>query len=163
MEHDHLVDMLNRLKLTAIRDQIDSLVDEAARRELTIREALSLYLRARGRPQGRAPHRDEHRPGALPVCARSRRLRLRCQPSIDKKQIREIAGGRFIANAEVVMLMGPPGVGKTHLAVAIGRQAILAGYSVLFVPAPMLVAQLAKAHSEGVSRTGSFTSASRSS
>ena len=65
------------------------------------------------------------------------------------KQIREIAGGRFIANAEVVMLMGPPGVGKTHLAVAIGRQAILAGYSVLFVPAPTLVAQLAKAHSEG--------------
>ncbi len=35
MEHDHLVAMLNRLKLTAIRDQLDSLVDEAARRELT--------------------------------------------------------------------------------------------------------------------------------
>ena len=43
MEHDHLIDMLNRLKLTAIRDQIDSLVDEAARRELTLREALSLF------------------------------------------------------------------------------------------------------------------------
>ena len=47
------------------------------------------------------------------------------------------------------MLLGPPGVGKTHLAVAIGRQAILAGYTVLFVQAPTLVAQLAKAHSEG--------------
>ena len=71
------------------------------------------------------------------------------QPSLDKKQIREIATGRFIANAEAVMLLGPPGVGKTHLAVAIGRQAILAGYSVLFLPAPTLVAQLAKAHGEG--------------
>ena len=71
------------------------------------------------------------------------------QPSIDKKQIREIATGRFIANAEVVMLLGPPGVGKTHLAVAIGRQAIVAGYSVLFVSAPTLVAQLAKAHADG--------------
>jgi len=40
-------------------------------------------------------------------------------------------------------------VGKTHLSVAVGRQAILAGYTVLFVPAPRLVAQLAKAHSEG--------------
>ena len=40
-------------------------------------------------------------------------------------------------------------MGKTHLAVAIGRQAILTGYSALFVPAPTLVAQLAKAHSEG--------------
>ena len=45
--------------------------------------------------------------------------------------------------------MAPPGVGKTHLAVAIGRQAILTGYTVLFIAAPTLVAQLAKAHSEG--------------
>ena len=43
MEHDHLLEMLNRLKLTAIRDQVDSLIDEAARRELSIREALSLF------------------------------------------------------------------------------------------------------------------------
>ena len=43
MEHDHLIAMLNRLKLTAIRDQLDSLIDEAGRRELTIREALSLF------------------------------------------------------------------------------------------------------------------------
>ena len=43
--HDHLVAMLSRLKLTAIRDQLDSLVDEAARGELTIREALALFCR----------------------------------------------------------------------------------------------------------------------
>jgi hypothetical protein len=45
---------------------------------------------------------------------------------------------------------GPPGVSKTHLAVAIGRQAILVGYTVLFVPALTLVAQLAKAHTIAV-------------
>jgi DNA replication protein DnaC len=43
MEHDLLIAMLNRLKLTAIRDQLDSLVDEAAQRDLTSREALSLF------------------------------------------------------------------------------------------------------------------------
>jgi hypothetical protein len=42
-QHDHLTTMLNRLKLTALRDQLDSLIDEAGRRELTIREALALF------------------------------------------------------------------------------------------------------------------------
>jgi DNA replication protein DnaC len=74
------------------------------------------------------------------LSATGRAFDFAAQPSLDKKQIREIATGRFIANAEVVMLLGPPGVGKTHLAVAIGRQAILTCYSVLFVPAPTLVA-----------------------
>jgi DNA replication protein DnaC len=40
------------------------------------------------------------------------------QPSIDPKQVRELAGARWIANGENVLLLGPPGVGKTHLAVA---------------------------------------------
>ena len=46
-------------------------------------------------------------------------------------------------------LLGPSGVGKTHLAIALGRAAIREGYSVLFVTAPALVAALAKAHAEG--------------
>jgi DNA replication protein DnaC len=149
MEYDPLIEMLNRLKLTAVRDQLDSLIDEAARRELTVREALTLFC------EREIARRDERRIEMGVGLARFPFVRdldgfdFTAQPSIDKKQIREIATGRFIANAEVVMLLGPPGVGKTHLAAAIGRQAIMVGYSVLFVPAPTLVAQLAKAHSEG--------------
>ena len=48
-----------------------------------------------------------------------------------------------------MLLLGPPGVGKTHLAVAIGRSAITAGYTVMFTSAPALVAQLARAHAAG--------------
>ena len=144
MDHDHLVEMLNRLKLTAIRDQLDSQVDEAARRELIIREALSLFC------EREIARKDERRIEMSIGLARFPFVRdldgfdFAAQPSVDKKQIREIATGRFLANAEVVHA-----VGRTHLSVAVGRQAILAGYTVLFVPAPRLVAQLAKAHSEG--------------
>jgi hypothetical protein len=70
------------------------------------------------------------------------------QPSVDPRQIRDLAAGRWIANGENLLLLGPPGVGKTHLAIALGREAILAGYAVQFVTATTLVASLAKAHGE---------------
>ncbi|HEU0283543.1 MAG TPA: ATP-binding protein, partial [Sphingomicrobium sp.] len=74
---------------------------------------------------------------------------FKAQPSLDPKQIRDLSSGRFIANGETLLLLGPPGVGKTHLAVALGRAAILAGYTVLFVQATALVATLARAHGDG--------------
>jgi DNA replication protein DnaC len=149
MDQDPLIAMLNRLKLTAIRDQLDSLIDEAARRELTIREAVALFC------EREIARKDERRIemsiglARFPFVRELEGFDFAAQPSIDKKQVRELATGRFIGNAEAVLLLGPPGVGKTHLAVAIGRQAILTGYTVLFIAAPTLVAQLAKAHSEG--------------
>src|SRR3954462_1818377 len=108
MEHDHLLEMLNRLKLTAIRDQVDSLIDEAARRELSIREALALFC------EREIARKDERRIEMSVGLARFPFVRdlagfdFAAQPSIDKGQIRELATGRFIANGEAVLLLGPP-------------------------------------------------------
>jgi DNA replication protein DnaC len=74
---------------------------------------------------------------------------FRFQPSVDQKLVRELATGRFVATAENVLIFGPPGVGKTHLAVALGRAVVEAGHSVLFVTATTLLAALTKAQSEG--------------
>lgn len=148
-DHDHLIAMLNRLKLTALRDQLDSLIDEAGRQDLTIRDALALFC------EREIARRDQRRIDISFGLARFPFVRdlagfeFGAQPSIDKAQVREIATGRFIANGEAVLLLGPPGVGKTHLAVAIGREAIVIGYTVLFTPAMTLVAQLARAHADG--------------
>lgn len=68
---------------------------------------------------------------------------------MNEEQIRDPATGRFIAHGESVPSLGPPGVGKTHLAVAVGRGAVLSGYTVPFTTAPALVANLAKAHLTG--------------
>jgi DNA replication protein DnaC len=71
------------------------------------------------------------------------------QPSLDQKLVRELATGRFVAGAENVLVFGPPGVGKTHLAIALGRAVVEMGHSALFVSATALLASLARAESDG--------------
>lgn len=71
------------------------------------------------------------------------------QPSVDKKQIYELASSRYVANGENIILLGPPGVGKTHLAIALGIKAIHAGYRILFTQATSLITSLAKSYVEG--------------
>ena len=57
---------------------------------------------------------------------------------------------RFIHNAENLVLLGPPGVGKSHIAIAIGIEAVKAGFSVYFVNASNLIERLKKANREGI-------------
>lgn len=149
LEHDALPGMLGRLQLTAIRDQLDSLLDEAARRELSLRETLALLC------QREVARRDERRIAmALKIAHFPYRRELdgfdfAAQPSLDPRQLRELALGRWIAHGDSVLLLGPPGVGKTHLAIALGVAAIRQHYSVLFVSATALAAALAKAQAAG--------------
>ena len=70
------------------------------------------------------------------------------QPSIDKRQVMTLASCHYIEHGDNVIVLGPPGVGKTHLAVSLGIKAIEAGYRVLFTSAAHLIAALTKALAE---------------
>ena len=70
------------------------------------------------------------------------------QPSIDKNQIMELATMRFVENKENVVFLGTPGVGKTHLAVALGMIAAQNRYSTYYISCHNLIQQLNKAHFE---------------
>ncbi len=71
------------------------------------------------------------------------------QPSLDRNRVLSLASLEFIERREVVHFLGPPGTGKTHLAVAIGLEAVRSGKSVFFSTLAELVTALSRAEREG--------------
>jgi DNA replication protein DnaC len=80
----------------------------------------------------------------FPVEKRLGYFDFKFKPSVDKPPIKEIASRKF-HNAENVVFLGPPGAGKTHLAIALGKETAEAGFKVNFSNATVLVERLAKA------------------
>lgn len=78
---------------------------------------------------------------------------LSFQPSIDPAVISELSTLRFVEERRNVLLLGPPGVRKTHLAIALGIAATEAGYRTFFTSAQDLVRSLAFAHLDGTVRS----------
>ncbi len=70
-------------------------------------------------------------------------------PSLDRALIQDLASLRFIEQAANVLLIGPPGVGKTHIAVGLARKAAEAGYRTYFTTAADLAARCHRAAIEG--------------
>ena len=149
VNHENLIDRLDRLKLTTIRDKLDNLLDEASRKEMNLREALFFFCEQEMLHREQTRNRRGVSMARFPYIRSLEQFDFGAQPSLDAGQIRELGTCRWVANGDALLLLGPPGVGKTHLAVALGGEAIRLGYTVFFISATTLLTQLARAHQEG--------------
>ena len=70
------------------------------------------------------------------------------QPSVDRKVIRDLSTLGFVERAENIIILGPPGVGKTHLAIALAVKAAEAGHKVLFITLESMITRLTRARME---------------
>src|SRR5262249_8936296 len=125
---DHLL----RLRLHSVAARLDAVLSDAARKEPTYLDFLDGLLREELEAKQKRRITMGIKIAHFPVVKTLEEFDFKFQPSIDAKLVRELATGRFLAQAENVLLFGPPGVGKTHLAIALGRAAIESGHSVLF-------------------------------
>ena len=130
--NDALHTALIKLRLSGLAQALDVRLQEAAGNHLQHAEFLELVL------QDELAVRNER--------LVTRRLKLasfreqktledfdwQFNPSIKKKQIYDLATGRFIREARPLLFLGPPGTGKSHLVQALGYQAIKNGFTVLY-------------------------------
>ena len=147
--HARVTEGLMKLRLGHLATRLDALLAEAARSEPTYLDFLDQLLRDELGSKQRKRIQMGITIAHFPSIKMLEEFDFKFQPSIDQKLVRELATGLFVSQAESVLIFGPPGVGKTHLAIGIGRAVVEAGHSVLFTSATALLAALARAESEG--------------
>ena len=140
---------LVKLYLGAVAQRLDAILAQAARGEPTYLDFLDQILAEETEAKQRKRVVMGIQIAHFPSVKTLEDFDFKFQPAVDQKLVRELATGRFVAGAENVLLFGPPGVGKTHLAVALGRAVVESGHSALFVTATTLISALAKAQAEG--------------
>lgn len=144
-----VVEQLQRLRLGYVAERLDAVLGEAARQEPTYLDFLDQLLQQETAAKQRKRVAMGIQIAHFPTVKTLEEFDFKFQTSVDQRLVRELATGRFIATAENVLIFGPPGVGKTHLAIGLGRAVVEAGHSVLFTSATALLAALAKAETEG--------------
>lgn len=146
---ERLAAHMSRLRLLKSRERLEALLQQAAAQELAYADFLEQVLAEEVAAKTSKNVAMRTALARFPFVKPLETFDFAYQPSIDRKQIAELATCRFIEHGDNVILLGPPGVGKTHLAVALGLKAIERGYRVLFTGAAQLVAALSRALAEG--------------
>lgn len=146
---DRLAEHLRKLRLLKSGERLEAVLQEAAARELPYAEFLEQVLGEEVAAKTSKNIAMRTAMARFPFVKPLETFDFTYQPSIDKKQLQQLASCHYIEHGDNVIVLGPPGVGKTHLAVSLGLKAIEAGYRVLFTTAAHLIAVLTKAHAEG--------------
>lgn len=140
---------LAALKLTAAAEHLPAVLDQAAAEGLSLTAALERLLALEVEATEARRLAGRLRFASLPSPATIEDFDFDAAPALDKALITELATCRYLESATNVLLIGPPGVGKTHLAVGLARKAVEAGYRTYFTTAADLAARCHKAAIEG--------------
>lgn len=140
---------LAELRLHDAAEALPSVLDTAAAEGLTLTAALERLLATEVSASQARRLAGRLRFASLPSPATLEDFDYDAAPAVDPKLIAELATCRYLENATNVLLIGPPGLGKTHLAVGLARKAAEAGYRAYFTTAADLAARCHRAAIEG--------------
>ena len=140
---------LTVLKLDACVEALPRVLDEAVAEDLTVTATLERLLAIEVDTALERCLVGRLRFACLPTPATLEDFDFDAQPGVDPQLINELGSCRYLETATNVLLIGPPGVGKTHLSVGLARQAATIGYRTYFTTAADLAARCHRAAIEG--------------
>ena len=137
------------LRMTAAAEALPGMLDQAAKDKLGHTAFLERLLDVEVTATEARRHAGLERFASLPAPWRLADFDFDAQPSVDRHLVNELGTLRFLEDATNVLFIGPPGVGKTMLAVGLARAAVDAGYRTYYTTAAELVAKCHRAALEG--------------
>jgi DNA replication protein DnaC len=140
--HSHLIS----LKLETVDTILNPTLERAMNEGLSVLETIGYLLEMEWKNRVNSTISTRMRYAGFPVKKRIGEFDFSFQPSIDPTVIHDLNTLRFIQQAENVVFLRPPGVGKTHLAIGLGIAAIEARFQVLFINASILIERLKEAY-----------------
>lgn len=147
--HEKIENLCEKLQLQGVSQDYLKLSDEAAKEESTFTTFLEKVLDAEWKMRNARKQRTLTRFAGFPTIKTLDDFDFGFAQGVNKKQIMELSSLNFIEKMENVVLLGPSGVGKTHLAIALGYLATQSGLKARFITAADLAVLLDTAHREG--------------
>ncbi len=148
MVMERIRENLGALKMNNTLEILDNYLEGAVKDKLNIVEVLDHILLEEAKDKRKRAYNRAVQMSGFPIKKSLEQFDFTFQPSIDKRQIDELATMRFLETAENVVFLGPPGVGKTHLATSLGMIAAEHRQSTYYINCHQLIEQLKKAHFE---------------
>ncbi|MGZ8160255.1 MAG: IS21-like element helper ATPase IstB [Methylobacter sp.] len=147
---NHVAQKYRSLWLAGIADHPEQLLSQAEANESSyLHFAESLVLHEQNQRNGGKRIEQNRKRAGFPLHKSLEEFDYRVQTTISKREVNSLLDFGFIDNRNNVVFIGPPGVGKTHLAIGIGLKAIDAGYKVSFNTALGLIETLELAELKG--------------
>jgi DNA replication protein DnaC len=131
--NDALQDKLRKLHFSGIIKTADMRIEQGIREKLSYQEFLEILINDELMNRTNNGNQKRMQQAKFPQIKTMEEFNFNYQPSINRQTIYHLGACEFIRKKENIAFIGPPGTGKTHLAIAIGAKAVIQGYSVIFI------------------------------
>ena len=153
MQSERLTSLCDELKLPRVAEQYGPIAQEAARKELSFADFLERALKAGSQARQIRSRTMLMRTAGFPVLKTMDDYDFHFATGAPQKQLRGLMSLSFVERHENIVLLGPSGVGKTHIAITLGLAAVHAGIKTRFTTAADLMLQWKRNDSSDLNNT----------